>query len=202
MADRLYDDFCDPTEEYNKAEPRGFVYDISRDLIKKAKMEEGDDWVESDKTVKGILLLLFCWNYAYPGTKKLKHNEISKLMDESKKDIKKLQEKTITNFDEEDYKIITNLFENFKELLGQTGASKALSLLNPKLFLMWDTKIRKRLDKELIPGISKGDPQHYLKYLKSMKYIIEKNELGKKIKDERTLAKKIDEYNYLKIIKE
>jgi len=55
----------------------------------------------------------------------------------------------------------------------QTGASKALGLLNPELFVMWDTKIRKRLKKEHIKGIDNGEtPENYLKFLYGIKYII------------------------------
>ena len=85
--------------------------------------------------------------------------------------------------------------------MGQTGASKALSLLNPKLFVMWDTKIRRRLNKELIKGINNGKtPESYLRFLYGIKDIIEKYKIKDKLPRSAIVAKKIDEYNYVKII--
>ena len=85
--------------------------------------------------------------------------------------------------------------------MGQTGASKALSLLNPKLFVMWDTKIRKRLKKELITGIGNGEKsENYVTFLKGIQRIINEYNLKQKLPLDSIVAKKVDEYNYVKII--
>jgi hypothetical protein len=85
--------------------------------------------------------------------------------------------------------------------MGQTGASKALSLMNPDLFVMWDTKIRKRLNKCLIPNISNGEEdEHYITFLKGIKSLIDRYELARRIPPGASLAKKIDEFNYAKLI--
>jgi hypothetical protein len=81
--------------------------------------------------------------------------------------------------------------------MGQTGASKALSLLNPKLFVMWDTRIRNKLRKKIIPGIGNGEKaEYYINFLKGIQKIIHDHHLVSKIKKNDHIAKKIDEYHY------
>jgi hypothetical protein len=83
----------------------------------------------------------------------------------------------------------------------QTGASKALSLLNPELFVMWDTKIRRRLNRSLIPGIRNGElSAQYVLFLKGIQQIIINYKIKEKIPHGESVAKKIDEFNYVKII--
>lgn len=199
MSDDLYEQFYDPTDNF-KEEPRAFCYDLSRELISEAKNQVSDDWYMCEETVTAILLLLFCWNFASPITKKLKRQDIRDLLEKTKSNLKTLDTKTIMNFDKHDEKVITNVYREFKDALGQTGASKALSLLNVKLFVMWDTDIRARLRKYLIKGIDNGrEPEHYLRFLKGIKTIIKKYHLEKKIPQEAVIAKKVDEYNYVEI---
>jgi hypothetical protein len=67
-----------------------------------------------------------------------------------------LEKYSIINADERAWAVVKPLFDEFGKILGQTGASKALSLLNPWLFVMWDTRIRKELNQDLIRGIGNG----------------------------------------------
>jgi len=200
MRDNLYEHFYDPTNNF-KEEPRAFCYDLSQELISKAEIQNPSNWYTHEKTINAILLLLFCWNFASPITKKLKRQDINDLLKKTSKDLKILENKTILNFDKHDEKIIKNVYKEFKSILGQTGASKTLSLMNPKLFVMWDTKIRGRLRKSLINGIANGEkPEHYLKFLKGINCIIKRYNLENKVDQSSPIAKKIDEYNYVEII--
>lgn len=200
MTDNLYEHFYDPTNNF-KEEPRAFCYDLSQKLISKAKIQNPNNWYTREKTINAILLLLFCWNFASPITKKLKKQDINDLLRKTNKDLKALENKTILNFDKYDEKIIKDIYKEFKSVVGQTGASKALSLINPKLFVMWDTRIRGRLKKFLIKGIDNGKkPEHYLKFLKGINLIIKRYKLEDKVNQSSPIAKKIDEYNYVEII--
>lgn len=103
---------------------------------------------------------------------------------------------------------IKTLYKRFLNVFGATGASKALHLLQPKLFVMWDDNIRKsyRID---VP-----DEDGYLRFLK-----IARKEIAEFVKDcakknglsfedaekfikEKTglveLTKLFDELNYLR----
>jgi hypothetical protein len=63
MEDKLYDGFYDPTQEFSK-EPRAFCYEVAEELIKKSQHANPENWYEENNTVKGIILLLFAWNFA------------------------------------------------------------------------------------------------------------------------------------------
>ena len=84
--------------------------------------------------------------------------------------------------------------------MGQTEASKALSLLNLKLFVMWDTKIRRFL-KKFIKNIKNGEnPKHYYNFLSGTEEIIFEFNLQEKVPKNSKIAKKIDEYHYVEIV--
>lgn len=81
----------------------------------------------------------------------------------------------------------------FKALAGikgieATGAPKLMHLKLPKVFVMWDSYIRKAY------GYNKGDAEDYIAFLRDM----QKRFADSKVDSSRTLAKLIDEYNYKK----
>lgn len=198
--DNLYENFKDPSSVFSN-ETRGFFYDIATDFISKSKENSRQQWYEDKGTIKGILLLLFTWNFAAKETKKLNFQNIAKVIQSAKVDLISLEKEKITTFDISAYNSIERVFDKFKPLFGQTGTSKALSLLNPCLFVMWDTAIRKRLKKELIPGIENGTlGKHYVIFLKGIQGIIKDFNLESKLSSSANIAKKIDEYNYVRIV--
>lgn len=198
----FYSNFRDCTEQFKKL-PRAFCYDISTGLIEVAKIQSSGDWYTNEKTINSILLLLFCWDFSSNKKKRIRKKDIIELIESTENLLKKLNDSTIYNFDKEDEEIISYIYTSFKETLGQTGASKALSLLNPSLFLIWDTRIRKRLRGNIIKGIANGkNPEHYLSYLRGMREIIERLGLCEKIEKKEDIVKKINEFHYLKIVTE
>jgi hypothetical protein len=199
MAKNIYKKFKDPTLDFEK-EPRAFFYDLASGFIKTAKDSDSENWYTSVSTIKGIMILLFAWNFAARETKKLNFNNIGRLLGKIKDDLKKLETVSIENVNEDQLEIVKKVFGHSKKLFGQTGASKALSLLNPQLFVMWDTKIRTTLRK-MIVGIDNGEkPDNYIKYLSGIKNIICENNIKAKLAPDAIVAKKIDEYNYAHIV--
>lgn len=197
--DNLYDDFHDPSDDFKK-EPRYFCYDLAESLVTDAR-SKGGTWYTHTDTIKGIMLLLFTWNFAAKKTKKLNFQNVRRTLQRCQKQLEALEAHTLESFDKRAEKRIEKVFREFMTLMGQTGASKALSLVNPKLFVMWDTKIRKRLKKALIRGIKNGEkPEHYVQFLKGVRKIIEQYGLRSKLPEDAILAKKFDEYNYVKIV--
>ncbi len=102
---------------------------------------------------------------------------------------------------------IKTLYKKFSNVFGATGASKALHLLHPKLFVMWDDNIRRSYQ------IDAPDENGYLRFLKMAKEEIvkfikscaEKNGLSfedaERLIKEKTgieLTKLLDELNYLR----
>ena len=200
MKDTLYKEFHDPSQDFLR-EPRAFCYEISCDLISHAKEADGENWHENVDVIKSIILLLYTWNFAAKETKKLNFENVGQLINDSKDDLNYLDKYSIKNADDDAWKKVELIFDQFRILLGQTGASKALSLLNPNLFVMWDTAIRKRLNKELIPGIMNGERgKYYVNFLKGIKKIIEDYGISEKLPHDSIVAKKIDEYHYVNIV--
>jgi len=202
MKDTLYNEFYDPSQQFCMMEPRAFCYDLAEEFIYKAKHTCNEDWYDDPRTVKGVLLLLFTWNFAAQATKKPNIREdIWRLIRDNKEYLKFLEQFSIENAGEHAWPVIGKVFANFTAVLGQTGASKVLSLLNPYLFVMWDTKIRKRLNKELIPGIDNGKrPEHYITFLQGIQRVVRDYHIPEKLPNGSIVAKKIDEYHYVKIV--
>jgi len=200
MHDTLYDEFYDPSDDFLE-EPRAFCYELSSQLIAKAKEKKEGSWYEDDLTIKGILLLLYTWNFASPITKKLDFKKIKQLISRSEEVLFFLENYNIDNADENAWHNIKVVFDKFSLVLGQTGASKALSLLNSDLFVMWDTQIRKRLNRDLIKGIGNGKTgDSYVTFLKGIQRIIKDYDIKSKLPPNAIVAKKIDEYNYVWIV--
>jgi len=184
LTKQFYKDF--PTDSFEE-EARYFCYEIARELIAKSKIDTPQSWYTNEKTVKGILLLLFCWNFAARITKGLTHKATKELLIRQKQNLIDLEGFCILDNWERQDKKIKIIYKDFKKIFGQTGASKALSLLNPELFVMWDTEIRyflsnRKADRELrIEGIGNGETgESYIIFLRGIKKIV--NKLGLYIK--------------------
>ena len=197
----LYENFADPTQDFLN-EPRAFCYDVALGFINTARASCGTAWRTSDDTVKGILLLLFTWNFVALETKALTYLKIRQALAASDEALNRLEGVKIEDdISPAQWEDISHAFSAFKAVMGQTGASKALSLMNPELFVMWDTKIRRRLKRCLIPDIFNGEEdEYYVTFLKGVKTLITRYDLRRKIPLGTSLAKKIDEFNYVKLI--
>ncbi len=201
MKDKLYDGFYDPSQDFLR-EPRAFCYELATQFINQAKKSAGEDWYEDINTIKGILLLLYTWNFPAKETKKLDFQNVRKIINNTKDDLKSLEKYSIRTADKGAWEKIEHVFDKFKNLFGQTGASKALSLLNPELFVMWDTEIRRQLKKrKLILGIMNGEKgEYYVIFLKGIQKIIEEYRIPENLPQNSVIAKKVDEYNYVKLV--
>ncbi len=189
--DSLYENFRDPSSAFSN-ETRGFFYDLATEFISKSKENSGQQWYEDRETVKGILLLLYTWNFAAKETKKLNFRNVGKAIQSVKGDLISLENEKITTVDLSASSTIEKVFDKFKPLFGQTGTSKALSLLNPCLFVMWDTAIRRRLNKQLIQGIGYGrSGKQYVMFLKGIQRIIKDYNLESKLSSGANIAKRI-----------
>lgn len=70
------------------------------------------------------------------------------------------------------------MWPDLKDHFGQTGTSKILSLLNPKLFVMWDQDIRRRRrrDQDDPKGTKRPDRGVYF-YLKEAGFSLDSNSM-------------------------
>lgn len=142
--------------------------------------------------VEACLLILATWNFAYFRyiLTKFDLGVFRKAIRVTEPAFRRLQRHTFETADfgsiAEDIEFV---YGKFKELVGQTGASKLLHLKHPGLFVMWDTAIRTMWK---IP--QRALPEHYVRFLGRMK-----QEFGhiRWVRRKKTLAKAIDEYNFV-----
>jgi len=145
--------------------------------------------------IEACVLILSTWNsgcFRFVGMhfKLDKFKKNFKKLEYFSKKFKNLDFKTI-NFDKYQ-KDIKKIFKIFAAIKGvqKTGAAKLMHLKIPKVFVMWDSYIRKHY------GFKKGDENDYFDFLKKMRH---KFQDYKAPSNKRTLAKYIDEHNYITI---
>ena len=125
-------------------------------------------------------------------------------------EFKKLQGYTLRDIplENEDIKnTILTIYEKVDSIkwIGATAASKIMHVINPHLFMMWDNDIR---SKGKGYGYEGGSSNQYMEFMEKMKGIAirlktdPEKEIEIKIIKKRTLAKLIDEANYMGITKE
>ena len=170
-------------EEFQKIEDaRGQLWDRAKVLI-----EKGFE-------VEAYILILATWNFA--GFRYFLKNfdlrEFHEIIKRVNPIFQKLENAQFENTDFTNSKVVADIkyiYDQLKKIAKQTGASKIMALKNSKLFVMWDTEIRKiyKID-------NKGWADDYIQFL------IKMQEYFKDVKwvdKTRSLAKAIDEYNYV-----
>ena len=141
--------------------------------------------------IEALLFMLATWNFASfrYALRDFNLDKFIETIDKVKIILKPLKKKSFKNINFDKYsKEIKQAFKLLSEIKGiqKTGAPKILHLLFPKVFVMWDSYIRKHY------GFKKGDENDYLNFLKLMR---EKFPTVESLNG-RTAAKLIDEHNY------
>jgi len=186
-------------EEQEKNEGDPLFYSLLLNLIK-GKLE-----------VESILLMLTTWNSAlYRVAKKneFKIAELKTCLEKIQPDFYALQNENLKSINFDNYtKEIKTIYENLSKIkvIKYTGASKIMHLMNPKVFIMWDSYIRgekaekyyDKLNKAIWQSNKYGTSSYdYLKFLKDMKDKFKNIDYPEK---DKTFAKAIDEYNIINI---
>jgi len=132
-------------KKFFEIEPRDIIYLVSRKLI----LENPES---NYHIMAGIKVLLLTWNAVYlqrqpEKVKRSLEDDILKAYRKSKDDFDYLAEERLETVDLRDPDIsgkIKNIFQIFRRFrsIETTGASKAIHLINPVLFMMWDYEIK------------------------------------------------------------
>ena len=167
--------------KFDELENRGSYYPMFLNMIKKGFETEA------------FLFILSTWNFATfrYAMKDFDLNNFKEIVKSLRPYFKKFDEQTIEIIKLDNYETdIKYIFGTLSKINGiqYTGASKLMHLTIPEVFIMWDGYIRKA------GGFKKGDAEDYFNFLKKMQQEFKGMCKGK----ERTLAKCIDEYNYVK----
>jgi hypothetical protein len=170
--------------EFKELEGRGTFYDIALNLLNKGF------------EIEAFFLILATWNFAMFRyvVKEFDINSFKEIIKKKCNPIfEKLRDKELktVNFDEIE-KEVKEIYTILSDIKGvkYTGASKLMHLKNPNLFIMWDSYIKRNY------GFYKGTAEDYINFLKKMQDMFKGVAWNNKNK---TLAKAIDEYNYVTI---
>ncbi len=150
--------------------------------------------IERGFEVEAYTLILATWNFARFRyfMKNFDLHEFQKVINLINPLFKKLENQYFENTDFTDETVVNDvkfIYNQLKKIAEQTGASKIMALKNSKLFVMWDTEIRK-----MYKINNKGDAEDYIQFLiKMQKCFKDIKWAGKKL----PFAKAIDEYNYV-----
>ena len=172
---------------YMKEEGRYKFFEMARKLLCK------------DYKTEGRLLLLYGWNSAWLAKRsgEFKLDRFVETFEKCKPYFDKLQGESLQTIvledHEEDIKHIYDTLSSVEDIKS-TGASKLMSLENPELFVMWDRGIRKEI--YCIKGEATGE--NYFRFLEVVKEKAKNVVWIPQKCDNITLAKAIDEFNYMK----
>jgi hypothetical protein len=130
-------------EAFEKNEPRDLFYRTATELVGLA-LREPDRLAVAD----ALAVLLQTWNknfYRFHKAFDAAHfTEIDGLLAKYRAELKAFRERKIENLAEVDAENVQALFKDFEAVLGPVGAAKALHLLAPTFFPLWDRTIAKK----------------------------------------------------------
>jgi len=169
-------------KEFKKFERGADFYDMAMQIVDKFPLQ-------------ACIIILATWNMGrFRFVVKNRQNliKLKNAIEKCKPLFEKIKHENFQNVNFDSIKdTVAEIYSTLSKIKGveYTGASKIMHLFNPNLFVMWDSYIRNYYR-------FKGDAQSYINFQKLMQKkfgTIKWNKTGK------TLAKAIDEYNYITI---
>ena len=190
-------EFCRGIEEFEKHEKRDAMYKVATFII-------SHYWGRPFDMANGLGVLLLTWNQAFYRYGPFDFDELERCININLKKLKNFRNRHITSLLESDEKDINGLFKEFLEALqidsgkmqGRTSpvaVSKALHILAPDFFPIWDQKIAKAYGYNYY----KNPEKKYFSFCRIIKDVADKVE-DYVVHSDKTLVKLIDEYNFSK----
>jgi hypothetical protein len=192
--------FTNSTDNYSQREGRTNFFTLAKNLI------------DSGFETEGLLIILTTWNFAIfrYAVKKFDIDNFKKTLETLKPYFNRFNGQNfrtikLDNF-KENLKII---YESLSKIKGieYTGAPKLMHLKNPDVFVMWDSYIRGEKSRKYYEQLDmfKNGTFEFKKYTKDFDgYFDFLNDMQVKFKHlnftgQKSLAKAIDEFNYVNI---
>lgn len=175
-------------------EPRDLFYRAATELVSLALQGKTELSVG-----EAIAVLLKSWNaqyYRFHGFNAQHFNAIDNVIAIHRAALDAYRSRSIISMNTEDSDTIGKLFKDFELVLGPVGAAKALHLLAPEFFPLWDREIAKGHGIYLANAGQNGS-----KYVDFMKIAVSKIQNVCPPSDLKTILKCIDELNYCRFTK-
>lgn len=196
-------------EAWEEHEARSSMYKVTRFLI-------SNFWGNPSDMAEALGVLLETWNQAFYRYGSLDHSKLENCLKENLQELGKFRKRNIEGLKDSDEQKVKTLFEEFMEATkipenekrSPVATSKALHSLAPSFFPLWDEAIAEGYDCKY-----NRDPSGaYILFCKRMEIVVnevkdydfgEKHEIKFEsgFKEEKSLLKLIDQYNYSKYTK-
>jgi hypothetical protein len=188
------------SDAFRSHEKRDAIYKVSTFLVDRF-------WGDPPQMANALGVLLLVWNNAFYRYGLFDYDALERVLGAKMDDLNKFKKRGIETLEKVDEEPITDLFEAFldglaiaegksKGFRSPVSVAKALHLLAPGFFPLWDNKIARAYRCHY----SHNPSGQYLQFMKISKGMAES--LRGKIETRgSTLLKVIDEYNYVKFTK-
>lgn len=175
---------------FEESEPRDLFYRAATELVGFAL--EGKT---SLNVTEALAVLLQTWNrafYRFTPFNSQHFADLDRVVTTNQQDLAILRERSIEGFSDEDAVTVERLFGDFEEVLGPVGAAKALHLLAPRFFPLWDRAIAKAYGLPLRERGKNADRYRRFMEITKRQYqaLSGEHSMG------QNLLKVLDEYNY------
>jgi hypothetical protein len=138
-------------EEYLRVEGRDVMYRVARDLVEQAYGGHARFSVG-----EGVAVLLLSWNAAFyrprPALVRTLVHDLEALIDTHASSIEHFRARVVETYEQKtDSRPVEKLYRSFVDRLWPVGAAKALHVLAPRFFPLWDNAIAQRFRLRLSP---------------------------------------------------
>jgi len=191
------EEFIKGCEEFEKHEKRDAMYKVATFLV-------SHFWGKPSDTADGLGVLLLTWNQAFYRYGIFDFDKLERCIADNFQKIENFRNRDISTLSSSDEDDIRHLFNQFLEALqidsgkmqgrkSPVAVTKALHLLAPNFFPLWDDKIARAYG----CYYNQNPDEKYISFCKITKSIADKVK-DYIVRSDKTLTKLIDEYNYSK----
>jgi len=194
------DEFLRGVNEYERKEQRGYVYFQALNHIQQ-------NWSNPEEMARGIGLLLQSWHQSFYRFGNYDCNLLIRCIERNFKIINKFKDRDISSLSNNYEPKIKELFNQFLDALrggnrkSPVAVAKSLNLLAPKFLPLWDKSIARAYDYVWGGILTELAATYYISFCWKMKEMAEKIKDCLPNPDDRSILKRIDEYNYSKYTK-
>jgi len=194
------EEFHKGCEEFEKHEKRDSMYKVATFLV-------SHHWGKPSDMADGLGVLLLTWNQAFYRYGAFDFDKLEKCIDNNFPQINGFRNREISSLSGSDVEDIEHLFNTFLEVLqidsgtkkgtkSPVAVAKALHLLAPDFFPLWDDKIARYYG----CYYNREPAKKYVSMCRITEAIAEKIR-EYTARSDKTLIKLIDEYNYTRYTK-
>jgi len=180
-------------ESYNQLEKRGYKYFEAFNMIQ-------NNWGDAESMARGVEILIRFWHRFFAN---FHFDDLVNCISRNMDILDSYRGRNINSLNDNDDNSIENLFNEFLHALRRikdnqkspVSVAKALSPIATHFFPLWDSNIAYKYNCFYLADIAASP---YIRFCKKMKFMAEQVKDCVPTNDDRSLLKRIDEFNYSK----